>query len=64
LCDYIEATRPRTIRDWISDAVYSRVADAAARVGSDSLRTIFEALGEQVPYGEIKLVLTHLRIRR
>jgi ATP-dependent DNA helicase RecQ len=64
LCDYIEATRPKSIRDWISDAVYSRVADAAARVGSDSLRTIFEALNEQVSYGEIKLVVTHRKLVR
>ncbi len=64
LCDYVEATRPKSIRDWISDDLYARVADTAARVGTESLRTIFEALGEQVAYSDIKLVVTHLRIAK
>jgi ATP-dependent DNA helicase RecQ len=64
LCDYVEATRPKSIQDWIPDAIYARVAETAARVGMDSLRTLFEAMNEQVPYGEIKLVVTHLRIRK
>ena len=64
LCEYIAASRPKTIGEWVSDAVYARVAEAAARSKSDSLREIFESLGEQVSYDEIRLVAAHLRVAK
>ena len=60
LCEYIREQRPRTLRAWVPEAVYDRVAQAARQVGTDRLKPIFLQLGEQVSYDEIRLVLAHL----
>jgi ATP-dependent DNA helicase RecQ len=60
LADYIRETRPRSIAHWVPDAVYQRVAQAARRLGLERLKPIFLHLGEQVPYDDIRLVVTHL----
>jgi ATP-dependent DNA helicase RecQ len=60
LCEFIREERPKTIRTWVPDEVYDRVAMAARQVGTDRLKPIFLQLGEQVPYDEIRLVLAHL----
>jgi hypothetical protein len=44
--------------------VYQRVVAAAARqCGVERLKPIFIALGEQVSYDDIRLVLAHLSAR-
>jgi ATP-dependent DNA helicase RecQ len=63
LCDYIREERPGGIRPWVSDAVYQRVAAAARQFGVERLKPIFIALGEQVSYDDIRLVLAHLSAR-
>jgi ATP-dependent DNA helicase RecQ len=60
LCEYIREERPRTLRAWVPEAVYDRVAQAARQAGTDRLKPIFLQLGEQVSYDEIRLVLAHL----
>jgi ATP-dependent DNA helicase RecQ len=45
---------------WIQPDVYQRVAAAARQVGTERLKPIFIALGEQVPYDEIRVVVAHL----
>lgn len=60
LAEFIREKRPASVAAWVSDEVYARVAEAARRVGTDRLKPIFLALGEQVPYDDIRLVLAHL----
>jgi hypothetical protein len=44
----------------VSDADYQRISAAVREVGTERLRPIFLALGEQVPYDPIRLVITHM----
>lgn len=60
LCDFIREERPTSVSNWISKEVYQRVAAAARQVGTGQLKPIFIALGEQITYDEIRLVVTHL----
>jgi ATP-dependent DNA helicase RecQ len=60
LSDFIQETRPASITRWVPEATYQRVAAAARQLGTQRLKPIFIALGEQVPYDEIRLVVTHL----
>jgi ATP-dependent DNA helicase RecQ len=61
LADYIRSEKPASIETWVSLAVYQRVHDAARQVGTERLKPIYLALGEQVPYDEIRLVVAHLQ---
>jgi ATP-dependent DNA helicase RecQ len=61
LCEFIRRERPVSISSWVRDDVYRRVTAAARQVGTDRLKPIFVALGEEVSYDEIRLVLTHLQ---
>jgi ATP-dependent DNA helicase RecQ len=63
LCDYIREAKPAVIRTWVNDALYQQVAAEARRFGVDRLKPIFIALGERVPYDDIRLVLAHLSAR-
>jgi ATP-dependent DNA helicase RecQ len=60
LSDYFKDERPASISAWVSDSIYQRVAAAARQVGTERLKPIYLALGEQVPYDDIRLVLSHL----
>ena len=64
VCDYlyqfIREERPANIAPWVANDVYQRVVAAARQVGTDRLKPIFLALGEQVSYDDIRLVLAHL----
>jgi hypothetical protein len=53
--------RPASIAPWVNDATYSRVAAAARQSDGNRLKPIFEALGGEVPYNEIRLVLSHVQ---
>jgi ATP-dependent DNA helicase RecQ len=61
LSEFIREERPASIATWVPDAEYQRIASAARQVGTDRLKPIFLALGEQVPYDQIRLVVTHLQ---
>jgi ATP-dependent DNA helicase RecQ len=63
LCDFIKEERPASITAWVPVETYQRVAAAARQVGTDYLKPIFLALGEQVSYDQIRIVLAHLRSR-
>jgi ATP-dependent DNA helicase RecQ len=63
LCDYVRQERPASLSAWVADVVYQRVVAAARQHGTERLKPIFLALGEQVPYDEIRLVLTHLQAK-
>jgi ATP-dependent DNA helicase RecQ len=60
LCDFINETRPASIATWVPEDVVQRVTAVARRVGVERLKPIFVALGEQIPYDDIRLVLAHL----
>jgi ATP-dependent DNA helicase RecQ len=62
LCDFLRRERPVDLTPWVSEERYKRIAEAARRVGTDRLKPIFVALGEQVSYDEIRLVVTHLTL--
>jgi ATP-dependent DNA helicase RecQ len=63
LAQYIQAERPADISAWVADDVYQEVAAAAREVGTEKLKPIYQALNEQVPYDDIRLVLAHLAAR-
>jgi ATP-dependent DNA helicase RecQ len=60
LCDFVREERPASLAPWVSMEVYQRVRAAARQVGTERLKPIYIALGEQVPYDDIRLVLAHL----
>jgi ATP-dependent DNA helicase RecQ len=60
LCEFIRTERPASITTWVPADTYERIAAAARQVGTDRLKPIFLALGEQVSYDDIRLVVTHL----
>ncbi len=60
LAEWIREEKPATIDAWVAPTLYQRVAAAARLVGLDRLKPIFIALGEQVPYETIRLVVAHL----
>jgi ATP-dependent DNA helicase RecQ len=59
LAQYIEAEKPADVSAWVADDVYQEVAAAAREVGATRLKPIFDALGGQVPYDAIRVVLAH-----
>jgi ATP-dependent DNA helicase RecQ len=58
---YIRQEKPRSITAWVPDDLYQRIAAAARQVGTERLKPIFLALGEKVPYDDIRLVLAHMQ---
>jgi ATP-dependent DNA helicase RecQ len=64
LCEFIRRERPKSLAPWISEDVYERVASAARQVGIARLKPIFIALGEQVPYDAISVVVADLQARQ
>jgi ATP-dependent DNA helicase RecQ len=61
LADFIRSEKPASIETWVPHALYQRVQDAARQVGTERLKPIYLALGEQVSYDEIRLVVAHLQ---
>jgi uncharacterized protein YpbB len=60
LCDHIRRSCPSTISTWVPEEVYQRVAKVTGEAGTERLRPIFLALGEKIPYDQIRLVVTHM----
>lgn len=46
---------------WISKAVFERIREAAAQVGRDRLKPIYEHLEGEISYGEIRICMACLR---
>ncbi len=63
LSQFIRHERPPSIRTWVLDELYHRIAAAARQVGTEKLKPIFLRLGEQVAYDDIRLVVAHLQAR-
>ncbi len=64
LGDYLRHDAVEDPSPWVDAATITRIEKAAAEVGYDRLRPIFEALGEEVSYNDIRIVLTCLQVRR
>jgi len=60
LCDFIREERGVSISAWVPEALCQRIIAAARQLGTERLKPIFIALGEQVPYDDIRAVVTHL----
>ncbi len=60
LADYVREEKPRSVAAWVPDTVYARVQAAARHFGTDKLKPIYMALGETVPYEQIRVVLAHM----
>ncbi len=61
LCEYIEFRKPSEISQWIDNAMYQRIAEAAKQSEDGRLKPIFEFLKGEVSYETIRLVVTHLQ---
>jgi ATP-dependent DNA helicase RecQ len=61
LAEYVIQERPPSVAAWVPDETCSRVRAAIERLGGDYLKPIYEALGEEVSYDDIRVVLYHLR---
>jgi ATP-dependent DNA helicase RecQ len=61
LAGFIRMERPASIRTWVDDTTYQRVAEMVRQLGTDRLKPIFIALGEKVDYNLIRLVVSHLQ---
>jgi ATP-dependent DNA helicase RecQ len=60
---FIRHERPRSITAWVAHGLYQRIAAAARQVGTEKLKPVFLALGEQVSYEDIRLVVAHLHVQ-
>jgi ATP-dependent DNA helicase RecQ len=61
LSDFIREDRPDQVFAWVPEERYGRIRAAAHEVGIDRLKPIFEALGGQASYEDIRIVVGHLR---
>lgn len=62
LCDFIRDEAPHSIAAWVAPDVGKLVSEAAARLGADKLKPIFEALEGKVTYDDIRIVTMHLNV--
>ena len=46
--------------DWVGAEKHEQIAEACARLGSNLLKPLKEALPPEISYGEIRLVVAHL----
>lgn len=58
---FLEAERVTDPTPWVSAETFQRIRDAAHKVGIERLKPIFDHLGEDVPYEEIRVALACLR---
>jgi ATP-dependent DNA helicase RecQ len=58
---FILEEKPQSVRAWVADELYQRIAAAARQVGTEKLKPIFLFLGEKVSYDDIRLVVAHIQ---
>src|SRR5262249_37972232 len=63
LCDFIREERPASVTPWVPDQLSQRIAAVARQFGMERLKPLHVALGETVPYDDIRIVVTHLALR-
>jgi ATP-dependent DNA helicase RecQ len=62
LAEYVREERPASLTPWLTEELYHRIAAAVRQVGTERLKPIYLALGEQVSYDDIRLVVNHLQV--
>lgn len=62
LAAWIEQTSARDISPWVSNEVETRVRAAIEKVGAKYMRPIFDELGGEVSYEQIKVVIAVMRV--
>jgi ATP-dependent DNA helicase RecQ len=64
LCEFVTEGKVQSLKPWVPDELYERIAAAAKTAGSERLKPIFIALDEKVDYDDIALVVAHLQAGR
>jgi len=64
LTKYIRARNISDTDRWVSPAVARQIEAEIQRLGPDKPRSVFEALEERVSYGEIKVVIAAMNVRK
>lgn len=59
LTDAILANEIRDISPWLSHDTYSQICTAAAKVGAERLKPIYDELRETIPYALIRIALAY-----
>lgn len=57
LMEYLQEEKVTSAEPWVDRATYDRVLTAASELAAERLRPIYEALGEEVSYGAIRISL-------
>jgi ATP-dependent DNA helicase RecQ len=61
VADLIEKGRLAYCMEWVGAARHAQIEEAVERIGAQALRPLREALGEEVTYDEIRLVVAYVR---
>ncbi len=59
LLEFVEVKKPADIGPWVSAADRDRILEAVGRVKAERLKPIFDDLGGEVGYDQIRIVLHH-----
>jgi ATP-dependent DNA helicase RecQ len=62
LAEYVQEAAPVSISAWVDEATYREVAAAARGQESERLKPIFDKLGGRIPYHQIRLVVSHMKV--
>jgi hypothetical protein len=61
LAEFIDTERPESVSAWVSPDLYGRIKKASDNAGIERLKPVFEELGGEVSYDDIRIVVGHLR---
>jgi uncharacterized protein YpbB len=61
LCELVTEGKVQSLKPWVPDELYERIAASAKTVGAERLKPIFFALDEKVAYDDIALVIAHMQ---
>ena len=64
LADWIADTCPDSIDRWVDPRTADKIRSAIVQCGAGPLKPIYQALDEQVPYHQIRIVMGHARSPR
>jgi ATP-dependent DNA helicase RecQ len=57
--DYIAERKPESVEAWVQPELYRRIDETATKVGGTLLKPVFEALGGEISYEDIRVVMKH-----
>jgi ATP-dependent DNA helicase RecQ len=59
LSEFIELKQPKDISPWVSAADYARILESVGRLKAERLKPIFDDLGGDIGYDQIRIALYH-----